>query len=56
MKTATARRTDIKTTPNIPYPNAATTKEMLHKFLDLATMAVVGAALAAAALFLIAVC
>lgn len=52
MKTATLRSAQMKTHPNLPYPNAATKKELLHKFLDLATMAVIGAALAAAALFL----
>lgn len=55
MKTATVRRAALKTRTNIPYPNAATRKEMLHKFLDLATMAMIGAALAAAALFLVAI-
>ena len=53
MKTATMRNTAMKTRPNIPYPNAATKKELLQRFLDLAIMAVTGAALAAAALFLL---
>ena len=53
MKTATMKRTAMKRTPQIPYPNAATKKELFHRFLDLAIMAVTGAALAAAALFLL---
>lgn len=52
MKSATVHRNETKTRPNIPYPNAATKKELLCKFLDLVIMAVTGAALAAAALFL----
>ena len=52
MKTATMKHTAMKRTPRIPYPNAATKKELFQRFLDLAVMAVTGAALAAAALFL----
>ncbi len=53
MKIATMRHTAMRTGTNIPYPNAATKKELLQRFLDLAVMAVTGAALAAAALFLL---
>ena len=52
MKTATVKRT-VKKAPVVPYPNAATKKELLQRFLDLAVMAVTGAALAAAGLFLL---
>lgn len=55
MKTAVIHRTDLKTQPNIPYPNAATRKELLHKFLDLVLTGVIGAALAASMLFLMAI-
>ena len=53
MKTATMKRT-TKKTPIVPYPNAATKKELLQKFLDTAIMALTGAAMAAALLFLLA--
>ena len=52
MKTATARYTTVKKTPHIPYPNAATKKELLNKFLDLLLTAAICAGLAALLLFL----
>lgn len=55
MKTATIRRYDFNTRPKIPYPNAATRKEMFHKFLDLLLMGAIGAGLAASLLFLLVV-
>lgn len=55
MKTATIHRNDAKMRPNIPYPNAATRKELLHRFLDLLLMGVIGAALAASMLFFMAI-
>ncbi len=55
MKIAAVKQNALKARPNIPYPNAATTKELVHRFLNLATMAGVGAAMAAAALFLMAI-
>lgn len=51
MKTATIRYTDTKTPSHIPYPNAATKKELFNKFLDLLLTAALGAALAALLLF-----
>lgn len=55
MKTATIRRTDLNTQPRIPYPNAATRKELVHKFLDMVLMGAIGAGLAASLLFLLVV-
>ena len=51
MKSATIRRNKINTAPVIPYPNAATRQEMLHKFLDLALVCAMGAGTAACLLF-----
>ena len=55
MKTVTMEQRRSSTRTNIPYPNAATKKEMLHKILDTLLSAVSGAALAAIVLFLLAV-
>ncbi len=55
MKTVTMQQRRSGTRTNIPYPNAATKKEMLHKILDTLLSAVSGAALAAIVLFLLAV-
>ena len=54
MKTATMKRTQINRTPVIPYPNAATRQELLHKFLDLVLVCAIGAGLAATLLFILA--
>ena len=54
MKTAVVKRTDFNNMPVIPYPNAATREEMLHKILDLLLVAAIGAGLAACLIFLIA--
>lgn len=48
MKTATMYRT---VRPAVPYPNAATAKEMLHKFLDGLLMVLSGAGIAVMLLF-----
>ncbi len=40
--------------PNIPFPNAATKKEVVHKLLDMLLMAAMGAGAAASLLFLLA--
>jgi len=37
----------------IPYPNAASREHVLHRFLDLALMAAIGAGLAASLMFLL---
>lgn len=51
MKTATIRQRQITKAPAIPYPNAATKQEILHKFLDLILVGAIGAGLAACLLF-----
>lgn len=53
MQTATINRRSVTARPNVPYPNAATKKELLHKFLDLLLMAMIGAGLSAVTLFLL---
>ena len=54
MKTATMKRTRMNMAPVVPYPNAATRQEMLHKFLDLILMGAIGGGLAACLLFFLA--
>lgn len=54
MKTATMQQRRTNTKANIPYPNAATRNEMMHKLLNTLLSAVSGAALAAIVLFLLA--
>ena len=53
MKTATVQYRKTKTQPQIPYPNAATKKELINRILDLLLTGAMGAALAALLLFLI---
>ena len=55
MKTVTIRNAQVKRHPQIPYPNAATRKEMLHKLLDLMITGLIGAGLAASLLLLAAI-
>lgn len=38
---------------HVPYPNAASRAQVLHRFLDLALMAAIGAGLAASLMFLL---
>ena len=47
MKTATIRKNNAHTLPNIPYPNAAARRELFHKVLDLLLVGAMGAAAAA---------
>ena len=54
MKTAAVKRTTFNNMPVIPYPNAATKEEIIHKTLDLLLVAAIGAGLAACLIFLIA--
>ena len=54
MKTTTLYRTNYTNRPNLPYPNAATRKEIFSKFLDLLVIAAMGAGTAAILLFFIA--
>ena len=53
MKTATCR-TDYAPQPNLPYPNAATRREIFNKFIDLLLVGAIGAGAAAILLFLLA--
>ena len=52
MKTTTLSRNDLRTRPELPYPNAATRREVLHKFVDLLLVAAIGGGAAAILLFL----
>ena len=54
MKVATLKQTSISRTPIVPYPNAATREEMMHKVLDLILVCAIGAGLAACLLFFLA--
>ena len=54
MKTATVRRTNYAQMPNLPYPNAATRREILGKFLDLLLVGAIGVGAAAIFLFMLA--
>ena len=51
MKYATIKRSKMNTIPVVPYPNAATRQEMLHKILDLVLVCAMGAGTAACLLF-----
>ena len=53
MKTAALRRRIVRFNTYIPYPNAATGRQMLQKVLDLILMAVCGAGIAAVLLFIL---
>lgn len=52
MKTTTAYRNQVQALPQIPYPNAATRRELARKALDILTMAAIGVGAAAILLFL----
>ncbi len=54
MKTVTARSTTISNRPHIPYPNAATRREILDRFVELLLMAGLGIGAAAIVLFIFA--
>ncbi len=47
MKTSALRRQIIRFNHYVPYPNAATGRQMLHKFLDLLVVAASGMGIAA---------
>ncbi len=53
MKTTAIYRTDIRMRPNLPYPNAATRREVINKVLDLLLVAAIGAGSAACLLLLL---
>ena len=54
MKTATMKRIQMNKASVIPYPNAATRQEILHKFLDTVLVGAIGAGLAVCLLFFLA--
>ena len=54
MKAVTARRPDFANRPNIPYPNAATKRQLLDRFIELLLMAALGIGSAAILLFILA--
>lgn len=51
MKTTTMNRTDLRSNAQLPYPNAATRRELVHKFVDLLLVAAIGGGAAAILLF-----
>lgn len=55
MKTAAVYRSECASRPNLPYPNAATRREIFHKFLDLLLMGAIGVGAATVILFLLAI-
>ena len=55
MKTTIIHRQNAKTRSRIPYPNAATKKEILHNIVDALLSAAFGAALATIVLLLMAI-
>lgn len=54
MKTATVQRTDFANRPKLPYPNAATKRQIFDRFVELLLMAALGIGAAAAVLFILA--
>ena len=56
MKATALYRSDYANRPHVPYPNAATRREILNKLLDLLTMAALGVGAAAILLFLVTLC
>ena len=54
MKTAAMHRTDLANRPNLPYPNAATKRQIFDRFVELLLMAALGVGAAASVLFILA--
>ena len=54
MKTAVVNRANLATRPNLPYPNAATKRQIVDRFVELLLMAALGIGAAAIILFLLA--
>ena len=54
MKTVTIRRREYSKLYNLPYPNAATKKQIFNRVVDLLLTAVLGSGAAAIVLFLFA--
>ena len=53
MKTAAMHRSDLANRPNLPYPNAATKRQIFDRFIDLLLMAALGVGTAACVLFIL---
>lgn len=53
MKTATVYNRNYRTRTTIPFPNAATPRQVLHKIVDIALVAASGAGLGALLLLLL---
>ena len=51
MKTATVYRSDYTKRPSLPYPNAATRREMLNKLIDYLLIGAMGVAAVTVVLF-----
>ena len=54
MKSVTVSRTNYAQLPRIPYPNAATRREVFHKLLDTVVMGAIGISCAVILLFILA--
>ena len=54
MKATTAQRSDYMKLSKIPYPNAATRRQLFHKFLDFLLMTASGIGIGAMLLFILA--
>lgn len=52
MKAATVYRQMPVTRQGLPYPNAATRRQIMHRFVDLLLVSAIGIAFAAMVLFL----
>ena len=54
MKTTAARHTHLTNRPQLPYPNAATKRQLFDRFIELLLMAALGIGAAAIVLFILA--
>lgn len=54
MKTSAMHRTDFANRPHLPYPNAATKRQIFDRFIELLLMAALGAGAAASILLVLA--
>lgn len=55
MKTATIHRSRYTARPNLPFPNAATRRQVIDRIVDLTLTFMLGASAAAIVLFILAV-
>ena len=56
MKTITTTQVTFANRPHVPYPNAATNREIFQKVLDMLLVAAMGVGAAAIFLFMLAIC